>query len=318
MVRDYRINQQDVAWAEGVIKHLKPTFGKMAVSSIRPRHVDRHIEQRLTAGAAPATINHELSMIRRAFNLAREKGTLGAVPFTIPKLAENNTRKGFFEHSEYRAMRDALPAEVKPVLTFAYYTGCRKGEILALRWSQVDLAERLVRLEPGETKNDEARIIPLVPELYQTLAMQRTIRDEKWPDCPWVFFREGEKILYFRKSWDSACKAAGLWNGDEKTGAPSKLFHDLRRTGVRNLVRAGVPETVAMRISGHKTRSIFDRYNITSEADIRDAGRRLGEYMATKEPAEPVHASTQPGSPSGTQPQNWHTIGTQKPSGRVH
>ena len=77
-------------------------------------------------------------------------------------LAEDNVRKGFFEHDAFLSVRHALPEETRPVITFAYFTGCRKGEILALRWSQVDLDERVVRLEPGETKNDEARTIPLV------------------------------------------------------------------------------------------------------------------------------------------------------------
>jgi len=131
--------------------------------------------------------------------------------------------------------------------------------------------------------------------------MQKAIRDEKWPSCPWVFFRNGKKIGLFRKTWYSACRAAGLWTGDPKTGRPTKLFHDLRRSGVRNLVRAGVPEAVAMRISGHKTRSVFDRYNIVSEKDLKDAGRKLAEYMATKEPA------------SNTESASWHTMGTQKP-----
>jgi integrase len=175
------------------------------------------------------------------------------------------------------------PEELRPVLTFAYNTGRRKGEILALQWTQVDLKERVVRLELGKTKNDEGRTIPLTSDLFEDLAMQKAIRDQSWPKCPWVFHRYGEQIKNFRGSWKNASKKAGLWTGDEKTGRPTKLFHDLRRTGVRNLVRAGVSETVAMRISGHKTRSIFDRYNITSEKDLKDAARRLGEYLASKQ-----------------------------------
>jgi len=196
------------------------------------------------------------------------------------KLAERNVRKGFFERDEFLRHRESLPPHLKPVTTFAFWTGCRKGEILGLKWAQVDLQERVVRLEPGETKNDSARIIPLAGELLEMLRMQKEIRDEKWAGCPWVFFRHGKRLIDFRGSWELACKAAGLVN---EKGEPSKLFHDLRRTGVRNLVRAGVPERVAMAISGHKTRSVFDRYNIVDERDLHDAARKLNNYIAESE-----------------------------------
>lgn len=159
----------------------------------------------------------------------------------------------------------------------------------------MDLTERVVRLEPGTTKNDEARLLPLTTELYETLAMQRTIRDTKFPACPWVYFNEaGGKIGQFKRTWRSACAAAGLVPTE---GEPDRLFHDLRRSGVRNLIRAGVPESVAMRISGHKTRSVFERYNIVSERDLHEAARKLETYVSGKT------NSTQPGRTLGT-PEN--------------
>jgi integrase len=104
-------------------------------------------------------------------------------------------------------MRAALPEYVRAVLTFAYYTGCRRGEILSLRWAQVDLKSRIVRLEPGTTKNDEARTLPLTSELFEVLAMQKSIRDTRHPSCPWVFFNEsGKRIGRFRCSWETACQ----------------------------------------------------------------------------------------------------------------
>jgi integrase len=217
--------------------------------------------------ACNATINRELALLKHAFYLGWRSTPrkVASVPY-IPMLEERNVRKGFFEHHQFLALRSALPEYLRPPLTFAYYTGCRRSEILGLEWSQVDLAERVVRLEPGTTKNDEARNLPLTTELYEVLSMQRSIRDTKFPACPWVFFSEsGGKIGRFQRSWRTACKAAAL---APAKGEPDRLFHDLRRSGVRNLIRAGVPESVAMRISGHKTRSVFERYNIVSERDL--------------------------------------------------
>ena len=320
LLADYKINGKDHDWAEVVVNvHLRPYFGALKASQVTTQMIRKYIEgrqqpqtrkygekgerKREYGPASNATINRSLALLRRAFNLGKKATPprIGAVPF-IPMLGENNVRKGFFEHDAFLAIRRALPEEIRPVITFAYFTGCRKGEILALQWSQVDFAERMVRLEPGETKNDQARMIPLVPELYELLKVQRETRDHYFPNSPWVFSRAGERILEFKNSWETACKTAGLVDA---AGEPAKLFHDLRRTGVRNLVRAGVPERVAMTISGHKTRAVFDRYNIVSEADLKDARRRLGEYFGQVDTPAAI-------------PDKRHTTGTHEASGTVN
>jgi len=174
----------------------------------------------------------------------------------------------------------------------AYSTGMRKEEILGLQWSQVDLMEEKITLRPEDTKNKESRVIFMQGELLEVLRFQRSLRDQKFPNCPWVFFSDtGEKILDFRGSWETGCIEAGLCRPltDERGNSvkdkkgkpvliPSKLFHDFRRTAVRNMVRAGVPERVAMMISGHKTRSVFERYNIVNEDDLKKASERVKVY----------------------------------------
>jgi integrase len=205
------------------------------------------------------------------FNLATKMTPpkVARVPY-IPMLRENNIRKGFFEHHEYLRLHRELPSYLKPVLMFGYYTGAREGEILSLRWHQVDLSSRTVHLEPGTTKNDQPRTIALTDELLETLKSRKRIRDLHFPRCEYVFFNKERKICKFERSWKSAVGRAGF---------PGKLFHDLRRTAIRNMVRAGVPERVAMSISGHKTRSVFDRYNIVAERDLHEAAYRLETHL---------------------------------------
>lgn len=150
--------------------------------------------------------------------------------------------------------------------------------MLSLQWSQVDLAEGISRLDPGTTENGRGRSIPLNAELLEIFRMQKSIRDTRHPRCEWVFFDEaGNRILDFRGAWDAACQRAGIVDGKGKVAA---LFPDLRRTAVRNLVRAGVPEKVAMQISGHQSRSVFDRYDIVTERDLKIAVGRQLSYVA--------------------------------------
>jgi len=226
LLRDYKINEKDYAWCERVTrKHLRPFFGDRRAARLPHDSGEKCIEHRQAEGAMNATINREIALLRRSFDRAKRPEKLNIVPILPSKLAENNVRKGFFERDDFLRHREALPSAIKPVTTFAYWTGCRKGEILSLRWAQVDLENRTVRLEPGETKNDEARVIPLAGELLTMLRMQQRIRDEKWPQCPWVFFRHGKQIKSIRKAWDKACEAAGLVDGN---GDAMRLFHDLR------------------------------------------------------------------------------------------
>jgi integrase len=278
VVTDYKVNgKRSIADLERRIDlHLTPYFGRRRAASITTAEVRRYMEQRQAAEASNAQINRELSALKRAFNLAMQAGKVLARPY-IPMLKENNVRTGFFEPADFAKVLRRLPAPLQAVVRFAYLTGWRvASEVLPLQWRQVDFAAGTVRLEPGTTKNDEARTFPLTAELRALLEAQRgytdAVQKKAGAIIPHVFHRKGKAIKSFRKKWHRACTDAGQ---------PDRIPHDFRRSTVRNLVRAGIPERVAMMLTGHKTRSVFERYNIVSETDLQDAARRLDAAAGT-------------------------------------
>ena len=206
-------------------------------------------------------------------------------------LKENNVKKGFFEHGQFLALRGALPTYLHGFVTFAYKVGWRDKEIAGLTWNQVDLAQGIVRLEVGESKNNEGRTVYLDDELKDMLQRQWKNRKKSGKLCSFVFPNEEATgpVKDFRGAWNKACRDAGLGYGYKKdkgyvmkwqaTYPAGPTLHDFRRTAVRNMVHAGIPERVAMMISGHKTRSVFDRYNIVSESDLRLAAQKQAAYL---------------------------------------
>ncbi len=186
--------------------------------------------------------------------------------------AEVDARQGFFSEIEFRSVASNLPGDLADFSPFGYLTGWRKGEMRSLRWQ--DIEEDVVRLRSENSKNGEARCVTLSGELVELIERRRKARPVKTRTGTFladlVFHHKGEPILDFRKAWATATRLAGV---------PGRLFHDLRRTAVRNMIRAGVPERVAMQISGHKTRSMLDRYNIVNEKDLREALEKTQTYL---------------------------------------
>lgn len=307
IVNDYRVNARRTVddLKRRIALHLTPAFGGMRLTDIDTPKIKQYIADRLAAKATRATVRNELAALKRMFTLANHAGIVTRRPhFPMPN-TKGNARRGFFEAEQFEAVRAALPEFLRGPIAFAYLTGWRlPSEILTLEWSQVD--ERAVRLEPGTTKNDEGRTFPLrlFPALGAVITEQRRRADVLKANgtiTPYVFTDDAGGRLFetvaarpdeadgpeiekvyaatvVREAWLAAVKAAGV---------PGRIPHDFRRTAVRNLVRAGVPEKQAMKLTGHLTREVFDRYDIVDEADLERAVERYAEYVATPRNAPP-------------------------------
>jgi integrase len=215
--------------------------------------------RRQTEGAKSATIRRELGTLTKMLRFAYKAGKLLRLPL-LDKPKEGPPREGFFEREQFFAVRRHLSEDLQVAVTIAFTYGWRmQSEVLTLERRQLDLEAGTLRLAPGTTKNDEGRIVYLTPELKSALAAQaervEALQRRLGRIIRFVFphrgkgKRAGDPRSDFRKAWATACKRAG---------AVGRLRHGFRRTAVRNLVNAGVPERVAMSITGHKTRSVFD------------------------------------------------------------
>jgi len=285
--RDYIINGQKTIkdLASRWTLHLEPFFGaKSKAISITKDKLKKYVEHRKQQGAENATVNRELAALKRMFTLAQGDKVQNIPKF--PHLKEDNIRKGFVSDAEYSSLAEACLNEslgLRGMFETGYRIGWRVSELKDLRVSQVDLPNRWIRLEPGTTKNKEGRNAPMDSTLHYWL--EKCCHD-KDPDR-YVFSRDEEgvrPIRNFRESWERVTAFAG---------APERIFHDLRRTAVRNMVQSGIPERVAMEISGHKTRSVFDRYHIVSESDLLLAAQKMDQRCAAmlppSKPEELVH-----------------------------
>ncbi len=317
-LRDYRVNcRKSVGHAEARWeKHLKPFFGMMRVSAVTSDVIAKYVDARLQEGAENSTINRELAALRRMFRLGYH-----ATPPKVfrlpafPRLREDNVGTGFLEDGQYDNLKSEISeAWLRAFIEVARTFGWRKRELLSLRVRQVNLRQRVIRLEPGTTKNRDAREGYMTQNIYALISQ---CVQGKSPD-DFVFTRaDGKPVLDFRKAWRNLCGQAGLGRmvccncsrpvADEKCatcgGAKLKyvglILHDLRRTAARNLRKAGVAEGVIMRVGGWRTRSIFERYNIVSQADQQDAMRKLEQHQAQNGKAENPDGDSPFGHDSG-------------------
>ena len=206
-----------------------------------------------------------MAVLRVAFRLGYQHELVGGMP-VIKRLPELGVRNEFFLREEMDLLLPCLPEYLRDVALFGFLTGWRKGEIIGLRWSNVDRAGAVIRLEPEQNKGRTVRVLALQGELAALIERRWEARKAGGIKARHVFHRDGHAVSDFHKTWAKACVRAGLGR---------RWFHSLRRSAARNMSLNGIPEKVIMSIMGHKTRVMFDRYNIVSEADQREYAKRL-------------------------------------------
>ncbi len=249
------------------LKAVDTFFAGYSVTQITTDEARKFAQSLLKAGNANGTVNRSLALLRRMLCIALEDGKIQFRP-KIRLLKAGPARKGFLPLEKFDELLGHLSANLKPLITFLYYCGVRVGEALQITWEQVDLAGGLIRFEGEQTKNNDPRTVPLPDLLIRTL---EAVKDKSGS----VF--DGTNL---RKEWNQACAACGLGTLTKVAGKRDPRYaglivHDLRRSAIRNLMKAGVNEKVAMAISGHKTRSVFDRYHIIDTEDVVEAMRRV-------------------------------------------
>jgi integrase len=275
VLADYRLRKlRDVDTVKlRIDAHIKSAIGSLLASRFTPHQVRQYVEMRRTESASDATINREMAIVRRGFSLAlREYPPLVTrVPY-IPKLEEDNVRQGFIEQGQYLVLRGAMPDHLKALLVVGYHCGNRLGELRKLRWNQIDLGAGEIRIQKAQAKAKKPRTLPIYGDMIEWLKWQTKQRVES---CDLVFHWNGKPLGSHLKGWDRACTEGGL---------PGLHFHDLRRSAIRNMERAGIPRHVAMQISGHRTEAVYKRYDIVVEGDLKAAGEKLAAYHKQQAP----------------------------------
>jgi integrase len=255
------------------LSHLRRAdhdFGNYLAMGLTAERIDAYKKDRLANGDRPATINRPLQLISQAYGLAAKRSHLSRAPHIEFLSEKGNARKGFCEETEFRKIYRFLPDYLRDLALFAYCTGMRFGEVVSLKWKFVkgDVIELQAEDAKGDGDDENARLIPMVgKDLAGIFERRKSARQVKAGDttrlASLIFHHNGNPIVDIRKAWKSACKKAGV---------PGRLFHDLRRSAVKNLDEAGVSRDVAMSISGHRTQAMYTRYNI---ADVKRKRKAL-------------------------------------------
>jgi integrase len=263
---DYELRGKGTVTNLSLFRVVKGEFGKSMADRLTDEDVTGYIERKRKEKLADSTIANRLQILVQAFKHAKLTAPL------IPTLSCDNVRSGFLTPAEFEVLRGYLTDDLQDFALFGYLTGWRKGAIQKLEWS--DVREGKVYLRAKHSKNGRPYFVPINDDLKKLLGRREAARTVEGEGssvslCSLVFHRHGLPVKDFDKSWRTACT---------KAGCQGLLFHDLRRSAARNLRRSGVAESVAMRITGHETNSMFRRYSIVDEQDLTEAMEKVSNY----------------------------------------
>jgi integrase len=259
---------------ERACRDLEKVFGPMLIKDIKPAMVEDYQRRRLQEATrhgkprSTANVNRTFMVLKRMFNLAvREEFAEKNSCWKVKMLAENNARDRILSAEELDRLLGYLPRHAALVLHFAYLTGMRAGEIFNLTWDKVNIVNRTLRLSAEDTKTKEPRVIYINDMALNILSEAGKVRGLGHNQ---VFTYKGRPIKGIRTAFLKACRRAGLENF---------RFHDLRHTFNTNMRKAGVDQSVIMKLTGHKTPAMFHRYNTVDTADAKEAYRKLEGFL---------------------------------------
>jgi site-specific recombinase XerD len=275
LLDNYEANgRRSIRRVRAALGHLRDRFGMWHATAITADEITNYVRARQKAGAKPATINREQAALKRAFHLARRAGKVADIP-AFDMLAENNVRTGYMDEADLDRLLEHLPRYLHNLVAVAFFTGWRTNSELLTR-ERRHVRDGWLVLEVGEGKTRKARQFPvaMIPRLKAAIddQLERVAAMEKSLGrvIPWLFVgATGERIKSFRTAWLTARVKAGLLNA---------IPHDFRRVAVRALNAAGVPIKTAMEMVGHRTMSVYHRYDIVDERDLRAGGEKLAAY----------------------------------------
>jgi len=260
---------------------LDAFFKRMRLTEITATKIQEFIARQRKQGFSNGTIRRQLNPLRTAFSVAKglDLITDNHIPtFKLPK--DSDPREGFLEIQDFDKFLAAFPDNLQAAVLFLYYSGSRSGAAAQITWSMVNNDCTEIHAPGSIIKNKTDWEIPLVGPLEPIAKALKKLRSTSIPapDAPVFDFTN------FRKIWNQTCHDLnlGVYVTEKEDGTPTQQYsglhpHDFRRSAARNLIKAGVSEHIAMKITGHKTTAIFKRYAIQNTNDVKDALIKVGE-----------------------------------------